>query len=97
MIKKVNYSRWLIDYYIENVLFINFFRVTPMAYVSSQAKSWIRAAASVFCRSNIQIQTTSATYTTAQDNAGSLTHWARPGIETVSSWILDEFVTVEPL
>ena len=28
--------------------------------------------------------------------AGSLTHWARPGIEPVSSWILFGFVTTEP-
>ena len=29
-------------------------------------------------------------YTTAHDNAGSLTHWARPRIEPDSSWILVE-------
>ena len=28
------------------------------------------------------------TYTTAHGNARSLTHWARPGIEPASSWIL---------
>jgi len=32
------------------------------------------------------------TYTTAQGNAGSLTHWVRPGIEPKSSWILVRFV-----
>ena len=32
------------------------------------------------------------TYTTAHSNAGSLTHWARPGIEPVSSWILIGFI-----
>jgi len=35
----------------------------------------------------------SATYTTAHSNAGPLTHWARPGIEPVSSWILVGFLT----
>ena len=30
----------------------------------------------------------SVTYTTAHDNAGSLTHWARPGIRPASLWIL---------
>ena len=39
---------------------------------------------------------TSATYTTAHSNAGSLTHWARPGIKPESSWILVRFVTTEP-
>ena len=34
------------------------------------------------------IQATSVTYTTAQGNAGSLTHWARPGIEPTTSWFL---------
>ena len=29
-------------------------------------------------------------------NAGSLIHWARPGIEPASSWILVSFVTSEP-
>ena len=43
-----------------------------------------------------QIQATSATYTTAYGNAKSLTHWARPGIEPVSSWTLARFVSAEP-
>ena len=34
------------------------------------------------------IQAVSVTYTTAHGNAGSLTHWARPGIEPESSRIL---------
>ena len=38
----------------------------------------------------------SATYTTAQANAGYLTYWARPGIKPKFSWILVEFVTTEP-
>ena len=43
-----------------------------------------------------QIWASSATYSTAQVNAGSLTHWTRPGIEPVSSWILVGFVATEP-
>jgi len=38
----------------------------------------------------------SATYTTAHRNTGSLTHWARPGIELASSWMLVRFVSSEP-
>ena len=34
----------------------------------------------------------SVTYTTAHGNARSLTHWVRPGIEPVSSWMLVGFV-----
>ena len=43
-----------------------------------------------------QIQATSVTYTTAHDNARYLTHWASPGIETASSWMLVIFVSAEP-
>ena len=32
-------------------------------------------------------------YNTANGNTGSLTHWARPWIETASSWILVSFIT----
>ena len=38
----------------------------------------------------------SVTYTTAHSNARSLTHWARPGIEPVSSGILVGFISTEP-
>ena len=38
-----------------------------------------------------------ATYTTALSNAGSLTHWARPGIKPAFSWILVRFIIAEPL
>ena len=43
-----------------------------------------------------RIQAVSATYTTAHDNAISLTHSERPGIEPASSWIVVGFVTAEP-
>ena len=36
------------------------------------------------------------TYTTAHGNAGSLTHWVRPGIEPTSSWILVRFISSVP-
>ena len=36
------------------------------------------------------------TYTTAHGNAGSLTHWPRPGIEPASSRMLVRFVSAEP-
>ena len=40
-----------------------------------------------------QIRVVSVTYTTACSNVGSLTHWAGPGIEPSSSWILVRFLT----
>ena len=39
-----------------------------------------------------RIRAVSATYTTAHSNAGSLTHWARPGIEPTTSWFLVGFI-----
>ena len=42
-----------------------------------------------------RIQATASTYTTAQGNAGSLTHWARPRIEPASLRILVRFVSAE--
>ena len=43
-----------------------------------------------------QSQSASVTYTTAHSNMGSLTHWARSGIEPISSWIPVRFITAEP-
>ena len=50
--------------------------------VSQPQQCWIRAV--------------SVTYTAAHSNAGSLTHWMRPGIKPVSSWTLVGFITTEP-
>ena len=41
---------------------------------------------------HVQIWATSATYTTAHGNTGSLTHWVSPGIEPATSWILVRFM-----
>ena len=38
----------------------------------------------------------SATYITVHSNTRSLTHWAKPGIKSASSWILVGFATAEP-
>ena len=59
--------------------FFLLFRDTPMIYGSSWAKG--------------QIGTTAADLYHSQSNAGSLTHWARPGVEPASSWILVRFLT----
>ena len=62
--------------------FFLLFRATPTAYGSSQARGRIGAVAAGLCHSH--------------SNTGSLTHWARPGIEPSSSWILVGFNTTEP-
>ena len=44
-----------------------------------------------------QVWAASATYLHCSSwQAGSLTHWVRPGMEPASSWILVRFVTTEP-
>ena len=67
-----------LDLFWVSFLFVCF-RAIPVSYGSSQVRAQIRAA--------------SATYATACSNAGSLTHWERPGIEPASLWILVMFLT----
>ena len=43
-----------------------------------------------------RIRASSVTYTTAYGNAGSLTHWVKPGIEPTTSWFLVGFVSAPP-
>ena len=73
------------------------FRATPVSYGSSQARGWIQAAAARCSHSDTGSEPCLWRCTTAHGNAGSLTHWARPGIEPTSSWILVRFIsTTEP-
>ena len=77
------------------LLLLFFFTAAPTANGSSWARGWIGAAASSLYhsypstnRSKHWIQVPSLTNATACSNAGSLTHWGRPGIEPASSWRL---------
>ena len=73
-------------------IFLFLFRAVPTTYGGSQARG---------VTSELQLPaytTITATrdpicvcYTTAHGNARSFTHWARPGIEPASSWILVGF------
>ena len=58
------------------------FRAAPMAYGGSQARGPIGAAAAGVCHNH--------------SRAGSLIHWARPGMEPASLWIWVGLVTAEP-
>ena len=55
-----------------------------LQHMEVQARSWIKAAAASLYHSH------------SQSKAGSLTHWTRPGIKTLSSWLLVSFFTAEP-
>ena len=69
-----------------------------MAQGSSWARGWIGTeAASLLAQpQQCKIQAVSVTYTTTHGITGSLTHWARPGFNPSSSWILFGFLTTEP-
>ena len=74
------------------------FRAAPAAYGGSQARksNWSCSLQLIPQPEQCQIQTLVVTYTTAHGNARFLTHWARPGIEPASSWMLVRFVFTEP-
>ena len=61
-----------------------FFLAPPVAYGHSWARGWNRGAAGGY---------TSVTHVRVYGNAGSLTHWPRPGIKPASSqrhcWVLN--------
>jgi len=74
-----------------------FFRAAQLAYSSFQARGRISCS----CRptpqpQQCQIWASCATYPRAHSNTRSLTHWAGPGIEPSSSWILVGIATAEP-
>ena len=58
------------------------FRAILAAHGGSHARSWTGAAATGLHHSH--------------SNAGSLTHWGRPGIESATWWVLVRFVSTEP-
>ena len=71
-------------------------RATCAAYGVSQARSPVGAAAASLHQSHSNSEfEPSATYTTVHGSTRSLTHWARPGIEPMSSWMLGS-LTAEP-
>ena len=71
------------------------FRSPPSAYGRSQIRGQISAVAASLRHSHSNIGSeTHVTYT--HGNSGSLTHWMRPGIKLVPSWILVRFVSSEP-
>ena len=75
--------------------FFGLFRPSPGACGCSKARGPIGTTTAGLHTPQPQqhgIWAMSMTYTTAYSNAGSLTHWSRPGIELKSSWILVRFI-----
>ena len=77
-------------------LFFGISWAAPMAYGGSQARGRIGAIAAGLRQSHSnagsQPSLRPQTHTTAHGNDGSLTHWARPGIEPATSGFLVGFV-----
>ena len=71
------------------------FRAALAAYGGSQARGVTGAVATRLhqSHSNTRSKMCLPTYTTAHGNAGFLTHWARPGMESATSWFLVRFVS----
>ena len=89
-----NLKRWRQSLFMLCNLFL-LFRATCAAYGCSVGLKWSCSRWPTPQSQQHRIRAISVTYTTAHGNAGSLTHWARPGIETASSRLLVRFVTTE--
>ena len=71
--------------------FFSFSGAAPTGHGGSQARDRIGAVAD-----GAHHQAASTTYTTTHSSARSITHWARPGIKPVSSWMLVRFTSAKP-
>ena len=85
---KCNVNKWNLA-----VIYL-YVRAKSAAYGSSQARgsNWSCSCRPIPQPQQRRIQAMCVTCTTAHSNAGSLTHWARPGIEPTPSWILVGFI-----
>ena len=69
---------------------------SPTAYESSQTRGQIVSCSCQPMPEPPQCRIQAMSVTMAWSNPGSLTHWARPGIKLMSSWMLIRFITAEP-
>ena len=88
----------------ENLFFFFFsprsfclFRAAPVACGGSQTRGLIGAVAVSLHQSHSDARSEPhLTSTTAHGNTGSLTHWARQGMEPATSWFLVGFISTSP-
>ena len=88
-------SVYQFTFYFALFIFI-FFRATPAVHESSWARVQIGAAAADLQHSHSNARSERAaceTCTAAHGHTRSLIHWARPGMEPISSWLLVRFIT----
>ena len=82
--------------------FFFFFLASSEACGSSQARGWVGAIVTRLCHSDIRSepdlqstpQLTAIQQYSSQLTPDTLTHWARPGIEPDTSWILCCWITM---
>ena len=70
-------------------------RAAPAAYGGSQARDWIWGVAAGLHHSHSNTGYEMHPPPSPHGNGRSSTHWARPGIEPLSSWTLVRFVSTE--
>ena len=80
----------MIPSFISYPSFFFFFFHMEVPRLGVESELWPTAYAGATATWDL-IQASSTTYTTAHSNAGSLTQWARPGIEPATSWSLVGF------
>ena len=79
-----------------SLLFILFFLIYLFIFYFLGPHLWPMDVPRLVAASLHQIQAMSGTYTTAHGNPGTLTRWARPVIEAVSSPKLVRIASAEP-
>ena len=97
------YNQWwekdeFFCFLVAGFFFFCLFRATPLVYGGSQARGQIRAVATGLHYNHSSRRYEPCLQPTSElvANARSLTHWAIPGMEPASSWILVRFVSTEP-
>ena len=93
------FSTTYLHFSTPGLFFFFFLRAALVAYGGSQAWGLIRATVACLCHNHRNVRSeprTSVTYSTAHDNARSLTHWVGPGIKPTTSWFLVRVFSAAP-
>ena len=91
-------AKWMSQHSSFGSLALWLFRTACAAYGSSQGRGWSGTAAAGLHHSHSNVRSEPRLWPTphTHGNARSLTHWARPGIETATSLMLLRFLTAKP-
>ena len=88
---------YFLNYLLHYLFIFLLFRAAPAAYGGSQPRCHVWATTAGLHHSHSNAGSELHLWpTAAHGNAGSLTQWARPGIEPLASWFLVVFVSAVP-